>query len=993
MRELLSKRLAVFVGRHKERSLISETIVGTGRPVLFLIGDAGIGKTRLLEEVERIVEEHDPVETDILCLPILNFYDTAMHSGSAIEEAIVSNLAEREVNHAFEEFREKLVECREGRISEEQLWEAFKRGYGEVCQDRRIVLRLDTAEILEYEHDDPEVLEDCEVVGLEAPALGWLAEKAPQLQNTAIIVASRPNEDLRKRLEDAYGKNLGVVELEELTLEETQEYFCQAGDFGQQVLASSPEMVEKIWLLSGGQPIFISLSLDWLQRGVWDERVYPVDVATLREMRDQGSEQWEEMKRGFGISLVQKIREFDTLLDKVACYAARARKGCSTELLVRIMETSDEEIKELMPQFSRLSFVKRPHVMPTWREEWFFLHDEMYDLIEEHVWQASWPVYQEQERVAKKIIGYYDDEIHQVEERIRRSGTERERSDLQHRRHILLTERLYYQFDLDPWQGLAEYDRLDTQACSERAMEWDNLLRIETMRFMRQRPKRAEFGNLVTIRGGKVKIADRVNMDCRARWVHRYVAHNKNRKAIEIATKLLKKYPEVDLLWKVRLLVSRAAAEERLGHLGENWLFDEARNDIRKALKLLSKVELDEFDEWMLDYWKATAYIYQGLVARALLELREASRAYEKAASLCKKIGYQPGEARALNNRAFVLARQRELGKALDDCQGALEMRQKAGDEHGIALSFNTLGIIKGMTGDFIGALTESKKALGIFQRRRDEIGIALACINLGWAYRRYASSDMRRNPADIQRLFKLAENLLLQARKSEDRLEPYYRVEVHNELGCTYKDWGNFLALHGAEEALYHELMERAGEEFGVANEIAGAALKLKKADNLEDWAWVFHLRYAYRDVMGEEDPQLLLQKAHDKLDEAEQNLRDFKERAEPGLEANLYMGKIHFQRAHLMKFYENWKEAAKNYALAAAYLEAYSAEAEELRELLLGVENWLGQFSKDKIQDLVGVMNQTVSEREAAGWKCETLRSWIGYVILGAPELRLEG
>jgi len=991
MEELLSRRLPVFVGRGMEQSLISKTVAGDGRPVVLIMGGAGIGKTCLLEEVERIVEEINGKGGNILCLPILDFYDTSIHSESAIEEAIYRNLVEHGIDHAFDEFREKLIECREGRISEKQVWEAFKAGYDKICHDRRIVLRFDTAEILEYEHDDPAVLEDCDISGLEAPSLGWLAEKAPQLQNTAIFIASRPNEELRKRLEGAYGSTLELIELEELTLGETRSYFQEAGDFGREVLASSPEMAEKIWLLSGGRPIFISLSLDWLWRGMWDEKVYAVDVAALRGIQKQGGEEWEDIKRSFRIALVQKFREIDSSLDKAAYYAARARKGCNAKLLARMMGVSDQEAGKLASQLMGLSFVKQPHMLPTWRETWFFLHDEMYDLMEEHVWQATWPAYQEQERVASEIIGYYDDEIRKVEEGVRKARTERERSDLQYRRRVLLAERLYYQFDLDPRQGLTDYDCLDTQACSEKAWEWDNLLRIEALRFARQRAERARYGGWVTIQDGKPEIADWVNMDCRARWVHRYIARGEHEKAIEVAGKLLSKYPWASGLWKARLLVSRAAAEERLGWLGENWLFDEAESDIDEALRLLDEIVLDEFNEWIVNHYKATALVYRGLVARALGELEKASQSYADATLWHRETGYQPGEARALNNRAFILARQGRQWEALDACQEALRMRQEAGDEYGVSLSLNTLGIIKGTAGDYPGALTESLKAMRLFQRRRDETGIALARINLGWAYRRLGSSDMRRNPVDIEKYFQLSAESLLQAQGAEHRLEPYYRVQLHNELGCTYKDWANFLTLHGADQSRYYELMGNADEEFRMADDIAGIALKLEKADNLEDWAWVYHLRYAYREKMKEETPQALFRQAEEKLDAAEANLEDFKRRVEQGLEGHLYLGKIHYQRAHLMKFQEDWEAVARNYALAATYLETYSSEATELKQLLFAIESWLGRFPEDQTRALTGVMKEVLNEKESAGWRCVALRGWLDDVILAAPTFGL--
>jgi tetratricopeptide (TPR) repeat protein len=989
MEELTMQRLPILIGREDECRAITQAITGLGPKAIYIEGVAGIGKTRLLEEAERIIEEFGEQDTNVLCLPIIDFYNTAMHSEGAIEEAIVRNLEERGMHRAFEDFREKLPAFREGRISEDELWRAFEKGYKEVCQDVRLALRFDTAELLEYEHDDPEVLEDCEVVGLEAPALGWLAEKAPKLQNTAILIASRPNAELRKRLEDAYEESLQPLELRGLNLEETKEYFRQVGDLGKQMLENAPEMVEKVWLLSGGRPILISLSLDWLKRGMWDGELYPVKVAKLREMLEQGDEEREEVKRHFEMALIQIIRELETPLDRATYYAARARKGYNAELLARMMEIPQEEASELVSNLSKLSFVKRPHILPMGRQEWFFLHDEMYDLVEKYVWQIFWPDYVEQEQIAARVISYYDEEMKRVKKQIKEARTERERSDLQHQRHILMTECLYYQFDLDPRNGQLEYNRSDAQALSERALDWDNFLRIEAIRFARQRPERALRGELVTIREGKVKIADWINMNCRARWVYRYVSRREYEKAIRIADKLLNKYPKADELWQARLLVSRAGAEERLGRL------DETESDITRALKLLDTLAPDKFDQWIVNHYKARAHIYRGLMARTLGELGKAEKAYDEAARLYRQNLYQPGEARALNNRAYVLARQGKLKEALDDCEKALRIRQETGDEYGIALGLNTRGILKKRERNFLGASTDSTKALNVFQRRRDEVGIALASINLGWAYRRRGLGDTRRTPAGIERYFELSEKFLTQAREKEDKLEPYYQLEIHNELGCTYKDWADFLTKREAEKKRYYELMEKANREFEIADNIATRMkLALEKADNLEDWAWAFHLRYAVRDKMEEKNPEALLQGVKDKLNQAEEALEDFKGKVEPGLEeAYLILGKVYYQRARLLtKFSTEWEETARNYALAATYLESYSEEVDQLNELQLSVQGWLEELpSEDEVRNLTTVMREILDDREREGWECGALRGWIDDVILAAPAFGL--
>ena len=168
---------------------------------------------------------------------------------------------------------------------------------------------------------------------------------------------------------------------------------------------------------------------------------------------------------------------------------------------------------------------------------------------------------------------------------------------------------------------------------------------------------------------------------------------------------------------------------------------------------------------------------------------------------------------------------------------------------------------------------------------------------------------------------------------------------------------------------------------------------LTLEKADNLEDWAWVFHLRYAVRDQMEEKNSETLLQEAKDKLNQAEEDLEDFKDRLEPGSEeAYLALGKVYYQRARLLtKFSTEWEETARNYALAATYLESYSKEVDQLNELQLSVQGWLDELSEDEVSHLTTVMKEVLDDKERENWECGVLRGWIDDVILAEPAFGL--
>ena len=109
--------------------------------------------------------------------------------------------------------------------------------------------------------------------------------------------------------------------------------------------------------------------------------------------------------------------------------------------------------------------------------------------------------------------------------------------------------------------------------------------------------------------------------------------------------------------------------------------------------------------------------------------------------------------------------------------------------------------------------------------------------------------------------------------------------MELHNELGCLDKDWANYIAQHSSAKITeYFGLLERSDEEFRKADNIAASELLVQKADNLEDWTWLYHLRYAYRNTMKEEAPEDLLRAAVGMLDKSESLLERSKDRPERG-------------------------------------------------------------------------------------------------------------
>lgn len=990
----------IFVGREPELATVQSQVLAKSFNIVFITGAAGIGKTKLLEKCAAHCHQNHQPATNLFFLPIIDFYDTNNHSEIEILKVIADALTEQLAQSFFAEFNSSLLEFYEGRKNEQAIWQLFSQGYLKASQDKKIILRFDTAELLVYEKDSEDVLKDCEPEGLEAPALGWFKKYGSQLPNTTILIAGRNVPELSQKLQEDFGGQLYSIELTGLSQAEVFAYFDATRAFEPGILNEIPDLIKKMELLTEGRPIRLALAINWLNWGVWDRDIYLSSVNELIDLKNNHSDQWQELTHKFERLLVETIRELKSPLDMAFKYAARARKGFSTELMQMLMQDSITavEFESTLERMKSSPLVKIPHIRSKWRPEWFYLHDELYDLVESYVWEVDFPGFEEQVKIAEKILVYYDRQINLAEEKMKTARSNEERSGLVQQKNNLQTERLYYAFEFDPQKGQYEYDRLEMLAINRRAIAWENALRIEALRFLRQRAKRAQMGGLVQIKNGKVEFAEFINRDCRARWVYRFGARNRFEKAITIGQKLLDNYPKWPELWQLRVQISLNSSRTRQGQLGDYWLLDEAEKELNNTIRRIKSYPNGKEEKWLLDFLEATAYIHLGFINRSKGELTAAEKNYQLAIEKYEIIKDKPGQARALNNLSYIYARQGRTPEALISCKKALDQRKEAGDERGVGLSLNTLAAIKIFQADEEGAILDSKQAANIFSRFHDNMGGALANINLGRIHRRLGLKNLRRSPEEVRTLFfSKALYFLENAEKFKDILEPFYIASLYNEKGCTYKDWANYHALHHGKPEEYRRLMDLAEVNFSNAHQIAHEKIPMVAADNLEDWAWIYHLRYAYFESMQETcTREELVSKVEDKLHQSEKLLEKYKDVNQPGIEAHFYLGKIYFQRALFnFKFLPRDSQKISSYfATSCAFFETFSADVTELKEVLATIDRWLDkkdiqQKEANEIAEQIGV--QLILKHEA-GWQVEKSLAWINDVVKFMLQQRVE-
>lgn len=254
-----------LVGRSRQKQDIVEAVEG-GRRVVYIEGQGGIGKTHLLTEAAAFIPELVRSKPKPIVLAIIDFYNTALHSSISLEQALIDRIRERPDGDSavLDQFAELVEKYRAGHGSEAEVHEAFADAFNRWAGQRRVVLCFDTAEALEYGRDDQRDIDDRDIAGQKVSAVQWILQKLKKLSNATLLIAGRPTRTryLYHQLGKAEEQPL-LLSLDTLSHEETRAYF-EASEYGQ---GEDEETIERVWLLSNGRPILISLAIDWLQRG------------------------------------------------------------------------------------------------------------------------------------------------------------------------------------------------------------------------------------------------------------------------------------------------------------------------------------------------------------------------------------------------------------------------------------------------------------------------------------------------------------------------------------------------------------------------------------------------------------------------------------------------------------------------------------------------------------------------------------------------------
>jgi len=803
------QRAPHMVGRGSLLQDIHAIIKSDQRALIYFTGPGGIGKTRLLEEISK---SHSDSGQTWLWTGIIDLYH--FHSPAELQRRIAQKLDE---NHQF--FKEFFAEDEKLRSLslgdsgiqdlQKEIDQIFWKEYALLSRQRRIVIGIDTAELMAFETDV--VQELCHIQPVDAVIKNWIAEQlATQAQNTVLIIAGRKRSQVEAWVRGNFETTWTVKfhTIPPLTSDEVRQYMVSIAETAPEIsdIHKNQDILERLTHLSEGLPIRLDLMLDLASSsGIGSlVSIFPVTgKPTTRSEIDN--------------LLFEMLHQFATPYSEMIHYLVKARKGLDLDLLRHLVgsEWTPEQTASNFYKMQSLAFVKYRHNHDRLQ---LFLHDEIYDIYDRFD-KASQATSSEYE----PFVAYYD-------ERLRGSDLSKEE-----RQEYTLAS-LYYRFMADPREGFDRYARWGEEALQNYQGRWGDVLaqtyyseldfqlreeilrltnRYTRVRFASQEEdgKNPYFNDWMA---GLITAED-VDRDCAVRWVNRYIARRDYEGAIQAAENIYRSsnitfaWDRIsDTLYKAGLLIAWANA---LIFAGEQE--KEITSHMEEAIALLQG-QTPEDRPWQ-KWWRArllgSAYNDLGYCYRTMGRYGLALDNYRRARKQFRAESIRDEEAKTLNNMAFCLALVGDI-EAERFAELSIEIYQEQGQKAGVAQAQNTLGLVYTMRDHPLWALEFCNKALAGFSAPdvNDARGIGLVSIGIGIALRHRAEQWKREvcPKEEAQQKFGQARVSLERACDifSDQVKEPVRLWEAYNQLGSLYCDWGWLLREDGelSRSAEYYE-------------------------------------------------------------------------------------------------------------------------------------------------------------------------------------------
>ena len=537
-----------------------------------------------------------------------------------------------------------------------------------------------------------------------------------------IVLAGRKPLEFPLELRD----RVKAVRMDAFSTADVGEFFHAANQLSNPL---GEEQVMALHALTGGRPLYVGLSYDWLANrlGTVEELTAPPPPA-------------------FADKLVSWVMRLSTLEAKTVKLAALAWRRMEVGLLARLLDVGEPDAAELMARMARFCFIKYlPPRDGTARR--FQLHDEMRDLVRKRVWNREGELTRRE--LLRQIVAWYAGRIGNDGVL---SGKYMPTDDEQ---RTLVAEWLFYQFELDTQFGFAVWQQIFPRAIHSMDLTLCELLNGEVRRFRNQ-----------------------LHIDQQDELVFEeahLAARRENYRSARDNWRSLLRRPDISERLRARVLTRLVQAEGYTG--GTEAALAHASKGEELYLCLLGSTT-DAHERSVIEEDLAKLYNNWGYIHRAVGNFDQALSQYERA--LDHQSSDKRDTANVLNNMGFVYHLKGDPDQAKVYVGEGLSIRKQLNIPYDLGLSYNTLGIIMEETERVDDAADLYHKAVLVFGNAESIRGQALANINQGRLLRKVNN-------------FSQSARFLEQACVHLERLgDKAYLLEALNEFGCTYRQWGN---------------------------------------------------------------------------------------------------------------------------------------------------------------------------------------------------------
>ena len=690
MREIMIEAPAL-VRREPQLRLIDELVSKRGEScILGIQGEGGIGKTILLQQVRGTYAKRP----GFLVSEVLDFDE----SENWIHEVLSVRVAKGLRENAFKQYMDEVNEYHRLRAEDappetveekdRELRSTFVKCYNDMAAESRVILLLDTVEIIQ-----------------DTEAFTYWLQLLPQLENSVVILAGREINELKTALEKDEFAHVDV-HFETLTgfsREETDRFF-EADDYGREV---DEETREKIWLLADSRPVLMALALDWLEREVSLEQF-------LRMSKHEIEQRKQDIVDRFKAELVRGVGFLGDPASISILDAAHCRFRFDAGMASYLLGIGSEQAQELIKTLSDLFFVKP-------KGDGIVLHDEMRDMVVEYVWTPRDPNGEERAEISSNIAKYYEEKIKDYDENPQLYELAATVPGMPSRlRPVLLAERVYHLLFSDLKNNYSTLGHLIDAAYHR----YDD----DAMIFLIQKAKEVQ-----KLRPVPDPTLSRIITSSEG-WLH-LLRRNTDRARV-IFEEMLEREVAIQKRIKASILNALGDCANRKGEMNK------AIDYYQQAFNIYEQIELEIRATLLSDGLQVSpeevrreqAEIVKsiGYIRRRQGKWIEAEEAYKRARTLAQKAGDEAEIANIDANISNVLRYRGRIAEAFRYAEMAYRTRRRLDLKQSLALSHSLFGLLYRDAGDAERAAMHFAKALAAFEEAGDWEGAVRAHRNLG---------------------------------------------------------------------------------------------------------------------------------------------------------------------------------------------------------------------------------------------------------------------